>query len=114
MLTLVNFVAALIVSWVFVYAIYGLTLVTVRSVWWTVRVVSWSIVHASVGVMLLVVYPVRWTVRAVAWVGEPQPSLADSIVAPVVPSTIGNRDVLTPPRRPTSVSTKEASEAPFE
>jgi hypothetical protein len=112
-LTVINFVAALIMSWVVVYAIFGLTLVAVRSVWWTVRVISWFIVHASLGVMLLVVYPVRW--MAVAWLGEAQP---DSIVAPVVPSTGGNRDVLTPPRRPTfpdaAVSTNEASEALFE
>ena len=40
MLTLVNFVATLIVSWVIVYAIYGLTLLAVRSVWEMVRAVA--------------------------------------------------------------------------
>jgi hypothetical protein len=116
-LTLVNFVAALIVSWGVVYAIYGLTLLAVRFVCWAVRVVSTFIVHASRGVTLLVVYPVWWMVRAVARLGEArtQSSQADSIVAPVVPNTVGNRDVLTPTRRPTfpdvAVSIREASEA---
>ena len=67
MLTLINFVAALIASWVVVYAIYGLTLLAVRSVWWTVRVASWFVVHASLGVRLLVVHRL---VRAVARLGE--------------------------------------------
>ena len=40
MLTLVHFVVALIVSWVVVYAIYGLTLLAVRSVWEMVRAVA--------------------------------------------------------------------------
>jgi hypothetical protein len=80
-LTLVNFVAALIVSWVVVYAIYGLTFLAVCSVW--------------------------RMVRAVARLGKSariQSSPADSVVAPVVPSAIGNHgDVLTPTmRRPTS------------
>jgi hypothetical protein len=110
-LTLVNFVAALIVSWVVVYAIYGLALLAVRC---TVRVVSWFIVHASRGVTLLVADPVWWMVRAVGWLGAAriQSPHADSIVAPVVPGTVGNRDVLT--RRPTfpdaAVSIREASE----
>jgi hypothetical protein len=92
-LTLINFVAALIVSWVVVYAIYGLTLLAVRFVWWTVRVVSWCVVHASLGVTLLAVHPVWWLVRAVARLGEGarmQSSHADRIVAPAVP-TVGNR-----------------------
>jgi hypothetical protein len=119
-LTLVNFVAALIVSWVVVYAIYGLTLLAVRSVCWTVRVVSCLIVHASREVTLLVIYPVWWMVRAVARLGEArtQSSQADSTVEPVVPSTVGNRDVLTPTQRPTfpdvAVSIREASEALLE
>jgi hypothetical protein len=117
-LTLVNFVAALIVSWVVVYAIYGLTLLAVRSVCWTVRVVSSLIVHASRGITLLVIYPVWWMVRAGAWLREArtQSSQADSIVEPAVPSTVGNRDVLTP--RPTfpdvAVSIREASQALLE
>ena len=110
MLTLVDFVAALIVSWVVVYAIYGLTLLAVRC---TVRVVAWF-VRASQGVTPLVVYPVWWMVRAVGWLGAARirSPHADSIVAPVVPSTVGNRDLLT--RRPTfpdaAVSIREASE----
>jgi hypothetical protein len=83
-LTLINFVAALIVSWVVVYAIYGLTLLAVRSVWWTVRVVSWCIVHASLAVTPLV-HSVWWLARAVARLSH-----VDSIVAPAVP-TAGNR-----------------------
>jgi hypothetical protein len=119
-LTLVNFVAALIVSWVVVYTIYGLTLLAVRAVCWTVRVVSSFIMHASRGVTLLLVYPVWWMVRAIAWLGEArtQSSQSDSIVAPAVPSTVGNCDVLTPTRRPTfpdvAVSIREASEALLE
>jgi hypothetical protein len=92
-LTLINFVAALIVSWVVVYAIYGLTLLAVRAVWWTVRVVSWCIVHASLAVTLLVVHSVWWLARAVARLGEGTPmqsSHVDSMVAPAVP-TVGNR-----------------------
>jgi uncharacterized membrane protein len=92
-LTLINFVAALIVSWVVVYALYGLTLLAVRSVRWTVRVVSWCIVHASLAVTLLVVHSVWWLARAVARLGEGthmQSSQVDSIVAPAVP-TAGNR-----------------------
>jgi hypothetical protein len=119
-LTLVNFVAALIVSWVVVYAIYGLTLLAVRSVCWTVRFASSLIVHASRGVTLLVGYPVWRMVRAVAWLGEArtQSSSADGVVAPV-PSTVGNRDVLTPRRRrpafpDVAVSMREAGEALLE
>jgi hypothetical protein len=113
-LTLINFVAALIVSWVVVYAIYGLTLLAVHCVRWTVRVVSWFIVH-SLGVTLHVVHPVWWLVRAVARLGEgvrTPSSHTDSIVAPVV-----NRgDVLAPTvRRPIlpgiAVSVRQASEA---
>lgn len=66
-LTLANFVAALIVSWVVVYAIYGLTLLAVRSVWWTIRVVT---AHAGGGAELVVVHPVRWMVRRLARLGE--------------------------------------------
>lgn len=115
MLTLVNFVATLIVSWVIVYAIYGLTLLAVRSVWWTVRVVSGFTAHASAGAALVIVYPVCWMIRRVARLGEAriQSSHGDSIVAPVVPSTVGNHDVLTPTRRPTfpdvAVSIREAT-----
>jgi hypothetical protein len=121
MLTLVNFVAALIVSWVVVYAIYGLTLLAVRSVCWTARFASSFIVHASRGVTLLVGYPVWWMVRAVAWLGKArtQSSPADGILAPVVPSTVGNRGVLTPTRRrpafpDVAVSIREAGEALLE
>jgi hypothetical protein len=102
-LTLVNFVAALIVSWVVVYAIYGLTLLAARSVWWTVRVIT---AHACVGAALVVVHPVRWMVRRAARLGEAriQSSHADSIVAPAVPST---------PARPTfpdvAVSIRQAT-----
>jgi hypothetical protein len=103
-LTLVNFVAALIVSWVVVYAVYGLTLLAVRSVWLTVRVVT---AHAGAGAALVVVHPVRWMVRRVARLGRAciQSSHADSVVAPAVPST--------PARRPTfpdvAVSIREAT-----
>jgi hypothetical protein len=116
-LTLVNFVAALIVSWVVVYAIYGLTLLVVRAVWWTVRGASWFIAHARVGVTLVIVYPVWWMVRTIAWLGEAriQSSHADTIVAPEVPSTVRSDDVVRPRRRPTfpdvAVSLREASEA---
>jgi hypothetical protein len=117
-LTLVNFVAALIVSWVVVYAVYGLTLLAARCVWRTVRIVSWFIVHTSAGVTLLLVCPVWRMVRA--WLGASRikSSHADSLVAPVVPSTAGNRDGLAPPRRPAfpdvAVSIREANEALFE
>lgn len=37
MATVVDFLAALLVSWVIVYAAYGLTLAVVRSVWWMVH-----------------------------------------------------------------------------
>ena len=37
MVTVVNFLAALVVSWVIVYAAYGLTRAVVRSVWWMVH-----------------------------------------------------------------------------
>jgi hypothetical protein len=114
-LTLANFVATLIVSWVVVYAIYGLILLAVRCVWWMVRVVCGFTAHASAGAALLVVSPVWWMVSRVARLGEAriQSSHEDSIVAPVAPSTIGNRDVLTATRRPTfphaAVSIREAS-----
>jgi hypothetical protein len=116
-LTLVNFVAALIVSWVVVYAIYGLTLLAVRSVCWIARFASSFIVHASRGVTLLVGYPVWWMVRAVA--ARTQSLPADGILAPVVPSTVGNRGVLTPTRRrpafpDVAVSIREAGEALLE
>lgn len=115
MLTLVNFVATLIVSWIIVYAIYGLTILAVRSVWWTVRVIS-GFTHAKAGAALVVVYPVWWMVRMVARLGETRAQSShdeDNIVAPVVPGTVGNRDVLTPTPRPTlpdvAVSIREAT-----
>jgi hypothetical protein len=119
-LTLLNFVAALIVSWAVVYAIYGLTLLVVHSVWRAVRVASWLIAHASLGVTLVVVPAVWWMVRAFGRLGAGtriRSALADSTVAPTVASTVGSRgDVLTPTmRRPTfpevAVSISEASEA---
>jgi hypothetical protein len=80
-LTLVDFVAALIVSWVVGYPIYGLTLLAVRSVWRMVRAV------ARLGESALI-----------------QSSPADSVVVPAVLSTVGNHgDVPTPAmQRPTS------------
>ncbi len=66
MLTLVNFLAALIASWVILYATYGLTLLAVHSVWWMVGLVSSVIVYATFGVTLLVVHSVRWMLRAIA------------------------------------------------
>src|SRR5215469_240476 len=100
MLTLANFVAALIVSWVVVYAVYGLTLLVVHSVWWAARVASGLIVHASLGVRLVVVPAVWRMVRALARLGAGTRIHAESIVAPVVPSTVGRRgDVLTPTMR---------------
>lgn len=120
MLTLLNFVAALIASWAVVYAVYGLTLLAVHSVWWAVRIASRSIAHASLGVTLVVVPAVCWMVRALARLGAGtriRSAYADSTVAPAVASTVGGHgDVLAPTiRRPTfpevALSIREASEA---
>ena len=70
MLTVFNFVMALIVSWAILYATYGLVVLAVQSAWWMVRFVSWFIVYAAVGVTLLAVHPVWWMLRAVAWLGR--------------------------------------------
>jgi hypothetical protein len=97
-LTLINFVAALMVSWIIVYAAYGLTLLVVHCVCWVVR----SAVRLGKGV------PKIWQSAA----GSPA---ATSCAA----ADHGAKSTLAPQtRRPSfpdaAVSIEEASEALFE
>ena len=64
--TLVNFLEALIISWIIVYATYSLALLAMRSVWWTARFASWLIVYTTFGVTLFVVHSISWMIRWVA------------------------------------------------
>src|SRR5215470_18510558 len=64
--TLVNFLEALTISWVIVYATCGLALLAMRSVWWTVRFASWVILYATLGFTLFVVPSISWMIRWVA------------------------------------------------
>jgi len=64
--TLVNFLEALMISCIVVYAIYGLAVLAMFSVWWTVRFASWAIVFAAFGVTLLVTPPIWWMIHRVA------------------------------------------------
>jgi hypothetical protein len=52
--TLVNFLEALIISWVIVLGAYCIALLAMRSVWWTIRFASWAILYATFGVTLLI------------------------------------------------------------
>jgi hypothetical protein len=68
--TLFNFLEALIISSVIVYATYGLLVVAMRSLWWVVRFLFWAIACAAFGVTLLLVHPFWWMVGVVARLGD--------------------------------------------
>ncbi len=120
MQTLVNFLEALIVSWVIVYTTYGLVCVAMRSVWWMVRFVSWVILYAAFGVTLLIVHTVWWMVRFVArlGLGDIQPSFAGNATA-ISRRTVAHeaKSMPAPLKRPAfpdvAISVREAGEALF-
>jgi hypothetical protein len=117
--TLVNFLEALIISWIIVYATYGLVLLAMRSVWWTARFASWIVVYATFGVMLLVVHAVSRTFRWVSRFSQgSQWSRAGSAAAVSLAAVGGEAKSMPAPRmRPSfpdvAISVREASEALF-
>lgn len=123
MLTVFNFVMALIVSWAILYATYGLVVLAVQSAWWMVRFVSWFIVYAAVGVTLLAVHPVWWMLRAVAWLGRDADDVRSSRVGRAARNSHAaagpavKRTAAPPMRRPSfpdvAISLREAGEALF-
>jgi hypothetical protein len=64
--TLVNFLEALIISWVIVLGAYCIALLAMRSVWWTIRFASWAIPYATFGVTLVILRSIAWVIRWVA------------------------------------------------
>ena len=118
---LVNFIEALIISCVIIYTTYGLALLAMRSVWWTVRFASWVIVCAAFGVTLLVARAVWWMARRVTrfslGVNDIHLSCGGSTAA-ISHSAVGHEVNGTPaPARPSfpdvAISVKEASEVLF-
>jgi hypothetical protein len=122
MQTLVDFLEALIIAWVIVYATYGLALLAMRSIWWTARFASWAILYATFGVTLLIVRSIWWTIRSLARFGQGanniQSSRAGSAAA-VSHSAVGHEAKSMPsPRLQASfpevaISIREAREALF-
>ena len=120
--TLVNFLEALIISWVIVHATYGLAVLAMRSVWWAVRFAGWVILYATFGVTLLIVLSIWWMIRWVARFSQgannAQLSRAGSTAA-ISHSVAGHQTKTVPaPRlRPSfpdvAISVREAGEALF-
>ena len=122
MQTLVNFLEALIISWIIVYATYGVALLAMRSVWWTVRFASWVIPYATFCVTLVVVHSISWMIRWVARFNQGanniQSSRADSTAA--IFHTAADLEAKSMPARrlrpsfpDVAISVREASEALF-
>jgi hypothetical protein len=116
--TLVNFLEALIISWVIVLGAY----VAMRSVWWTVRFASWAILYATFGVTLLVVHPIWWVIRSLARFSQDAnniQSLCAGNTAAVSHSAVGHEAMSMPTPRPrppfpdVASSVREAREALF-
>jgi hypothetical protein len=112
--TLVNFLEALIISWVIVCATYGLALLAMRSVWWTIRFTSSVVVYAAFGVTLLVMPPIWWTIRWLARFSQDAGSTA-AISYSAMPREA--QSMPAPRLRPSfpdvAISVREASEALF-
>lgn len=122
MQTLVNFLEDLMLSWVIVYATYGLALLAMRSIWWTVRFASWVILYATSGFTLFVAPSISWMIRWVARFNQSANSIQSShggSVAAIFHSAVNHEAESMPaPRfRPSipdvAISAREASEALF-
>jgi len=118
--TLVNFLEALMISCTVVYAIYGLAVLAMFSVWWTVRFASWAMVYAAFGVTLLVMPPIWWMIHRVARFSRGANNIQSSravSTAAISYSAVGDEAKSRPaPRvRPSfpdvAISVREASEA---
>ena len=120
MQTLVNFLEALIISWVIVHATYGLAVLAMRSVWWTVRFACWVILYATFGLTLLIVLSIwlmiSWVARFGQGANNTQLSRAGSTAA-ISHSAAGHHTKIVPAPRPSfpdvAVSVREASETLF-
>jgi len=120
--TLVNFLEALITSWVILYATFGLALLVMRSVRWTVRFASWVIVYVTFGVMLFVAHSIssmiRWVARFNQGANDVRSSRAGSTAA-IFHSAVGHeaKSMPAPRLRPSfpdvAISVREAREALF-
>jgi hypothetical protein len=116
--TIVDFLEALIISWVIVLGAY----VSMRSVWWTVRFASRAILYVTFDVTLLVVPPIWWVIRFLAGFGQDANnihSLCAYNTAAVSHGAVGHeaKSMPTPRPRPAfpdvASSVREAREALF-
>jgi len=119
--TLIDFLEALITSGVILYATFGLALLVMRSVQWTVRFASWVILYATFGLTLLVVHSISWMMSWVARFNQGANNIQSARAgntAAIFHSAVGQAKSMPAPRlRPSfpdvAISVREAREALF-